>query len=383
MEIKLNENAETLMKILNDSGFQGYAVGGCVRDSIMGKEPFDFDITTNASTDEMQKLFSGYRCLKQGLKHGTVAVIINGEVIECTTYRIDGEYSDGRHPDKVTFSSKLGDDLSRRDFTINALAYNKSDGIIDLFGGIEDIKSEVIRAIGDPDRRFTEDGLRIMRAMRFSSTLGFKIEKNTAESIKRNAPRLSLISRERISQEFEKMLVGKNIKYVLENFSDILKKAVCDFDIREETFANVEKCPTDFAVRLYALIKDSDKAAENLANCGLTIRKSDRKTVNRLLQMSRPETKSDIKRLMNRFDVPAVKKYLEFLDDCTLLSLFSEIVENDECFCVNQLKIHGEKLEELGFHGKSIQKIKEKLLNDIIDGKVNNSEEEILRYLEG
>lgn len=381
MDIELSQSANILINILTKSGFQGYAVGGCVRDSIMKKTPFDFDITTNASTEDMLRLFSNFRCLTQGAKHGTVAVIVDGETVECTTFRIDGTYSDSRHPDKVTFSAKLSDDLSRRDFTINALAYNKSCGIIDLFGGISDISSKIIKAIGDPDRRFTEDGLRIMRAMRFSSTLGFEIEKNTAESMKKNSNRLLLVSRERITEEFEKMLVGENIQYVFENFSDIFKVILCGEDICEFAVTSIELCPRNFDIRLFALIKNSKQPMQILENSRLIIKKSDKRTICQLLQMTEPKNKKDIKLLMSRFDTLTVRKYLQFLNDDSLCEQMSEVLNNNECFSVAQLEIDGKDLENLGFHGKDIRIAKERILSEIIDGKIDNRKNEILRYL--
>lgn len=384
MGIRLNENAEKLIHILNDAGFESYAVGGFVRDSIMGKTPFDLDITTNASAKEMLDLFSPFRCLTQGIKHGTVAVVISGETIECTTYRIDGNYSDGRHPDNVTFSSRLCDDLSRRDFTVNALAFNSRDGIIDLFGGLNDIENRIIRAIGDPDKRFCEDALRIMRAMRFASVLGFSIESETALSMKRNADRLSLVSKERITAEFEKLLTGDNVGYVLKNFGDVLSVILSGIKLDDNIISSVEKSEKEFDVRLFTLLKGCDKPLEVLESSKLIIRKADKNTVSQLSQMSKmplPESRSDIKRLMNRFGISSVKKYLMLSSNDFLLSEMSDVLENNECFSLTQLKISGETLEGLGFHGRDIRLVKERILDAVIDGKVMNDEAEILKYL--
>ena len=182
--MKVSLEAKMVLELLENSGFEAFLVGGCVRDSLLNRPFSDYDVTTNASPSEVKKVFSDYRVIETGIKHGTVTVILNGLPVEITTYRIDGEYKDNRHPEEVRFSTKLEDDLCRRDFTVNALAYNSE--LIDLFGGVSDLKSRLIRCVGDPDVRFNEDGLRILRALRFSSVLGFEIENATACSVIRN-----------------------------------------------------------------------------------------------------------------------------------------------------------------------------------------------------
>ena len=383
MNIGLSENAETLLKILNSGGFQGYAVGGCVRDMIMKRRPYDFDITTNATVGEMLKLFSGYHCLTQGAKHGTVAVVMGNEVVECTTYRVDGKYSDGRHPDSVTFSPRLSDDLSRRDFTVNALAYNKNDGIIDLFGGIGDINNRTVRAIGDPDRRFTEDALRIMRAMRFSSTLGFTIEKNTAESMIKNAARLALISKERITSELEKMLIGENIGYVIENFGGILKHIIPDIVLSHAVTKRIERCPKEYDVRLFALVSECDDPSAALESSRLALRKTDKKLISELSHMSPPKDRTDIKRLLAEFGETSVKKYISYSGSNRLADELSGVLKSGECYDISHIDISSEKLMELGFVGHEIQTAKEEILNRIIRGELENTENEIIEYLKG
>lgn len=175
--IKLPEQVNKAICLLKNSGFEAYAVGGAVRDCLLGKVPFDWDITTSARPEETEKVFCGERIIETGIKHGTVTVIIDDMPLEITTYRIDGDYTDHRHPQTVSFSDNLRDDLSRRDFTINTLCCNCDDKIIDAFGGKDDLNNKIIRCVGDPDTRFSEDALRIMRAVRFSAELGFKIEK--------------------------------------------------------------------------------------------------------------------------------------------------------------------------------------------------------------
>lgn len=181
------ENVDTAINLLQSAGFEAYAVGGCVRDSLLGKTPNDWDITTSAKPEDMKSVFADFHCIDTGIKHGTVTVVIDGEPLEITTFRLDGEYEDNRHPKSVTFTSDLGADLGRRDFTVNAMAYSKMTGTVDLFGGQNDLKNKIIRCVGDPDRRFNEDALRILRALRFASALDFEIEEKTAQSLLKTA----------------------------------------------------------------------------------------------------------------------------------------------------------------------------------------------------
>lgn len=204
MKMYVDEGAQYIIKKLEENGFEAFVVGGCVRDSLMGKTPDDWDITTDARCEDVEKIFE--RTVPTGIKHGTITVIYKNINYEVTTYRVDGRYENHRRPESVVFSENILDDLSRRDFTINAMAYNEKSGLIDEFGGYEDIKRKIIRCVGVPDFRFDEDALRIMRAVRFSAKLGFSIEENTLESIYKKADNLRYISRERINSELEKTI---------------------------------------------------------------------------------------------------------------------------------------------------------------------------------
>lgn len=206
MDLKLPSDVAYILERLNGCGYEAYVVGGCVRDSIIGLSPHDWDICTSALPDEVVEIFNDNKIIPTGLKHGTVTVVINDCPYEITTYRIDGEYKDNRHPSNVTYTSKLEDDLRRRDFTINAMAYNPNDGVVDLFGGISDIEAHIIRCVGNPDYRFSEDALRLMRAVRFASVLNYDIEENTLKSIIKNKALLKNIAMERINAELTKTL---------------------------------------------------------------------------------------------------------------------------------------------------------------------------------
>jgi len=237
MFIKLPEKVKFIIETIQQAGFEAYAVGGCVRDSILGRDPDDWDITTSANPMQVKELFR--RTVDTGIKHGTVTVMLEKEGFEVTTYRIDGKYEDSRHPKEVIFTPSLEEDLKRRDFTINAMAYNEKNGIIDLFGGMEDIKNKKIRCVGDAQARFSEDALRIMRAVRFSAQLGYEIEERTAEAIKLLAPTLKNISAERIQVELVKLVKSPNPDYLrfAYNFG-VTKIILPEFDAAMETEQN-------------------------------------------------------------------------------------------------------------------------------------------------
>ncbi len=212
MKIQIPEKAKYIIDTIEAAGFEAYVVGGCVRDSILGRVPGDWDITTSAKPEQVKRLFR--RTIDTGIQHGTVTVMMDKEGFEVTTYRIDGKYEDSRHPKEVTFTPNLEEDLKRRDFTINAMAYNESRGLIDIFGGMEDIEAGVIRCVGDAIQRFREDALRIMRAIRFSAQLGYTIEEHTAGAIRQLAPTLRNISAERIQVELVKLMTSKHPDYI-------------------------------------------------------------------------------------------------------------------------------------------------------------------------
>lgn len=233
MHINIPENITRMLDKLEAAGYEAYIVGGCVRDSLMGIPPHDYDITTSALPTETKQVFAGMRLIETGLKHGTVTVLSDGEPVEITTYRVDGEYRDSRRPESVTFTRNIRDDISRRDFTMNGIAYSPRRGLFDEFGGSDDIKRGIIRCIGDPEKRFQEDALRILRGMRFSAALGFEIEENTALAMLDNRELLKNISAERIFTELCGLLTGRNsgcsIFRVLKEFREILAVILPEF----------------------------------------------------------------------------------------------------------------------------------------------------------
>lgn len=237
MRIRLPDKVHTIIETLQAAGYEAYAVGGCVRDSVLGRTPNDWDITTSAKPEETKRLFA--RTIDTGIMHGTVTVMLEREGFEVTTYRIDGEYEDCRHPKEVTFTASLEEDLKRRDFTINAMAYNEQDGLVDIFGGIRDMEAGVIRCVGDARERFTEDALRMLRAVRFSAQLGYRIEEATADAVKRLAPSLRRISAERIQAELVKLAVSPHPDYLRIAYeTGITAEVLPEFDLCMETPQN-------------------------------------------------------------------------------------------------------------------------------------------------
>lgn len=278
IKIHMPKEVEIIISILNENNFEAFIVGGCVRDSLLEKKPLDWDITTNASPDNVMSVFKkqDYRVIETGIVHGTVTVVIKGQNFEITTYRIDGEYLDNRRPTSVTFTASLEQDLMRRDFTINAMAYNVEAGLIDYYGGTVDLENKIIRAVGDPNKRFQEDALRTLRAIRFATRLSFDIEEKTLFAIKLNSHLILNVSNERIRDELCKMIVSndtaKGFKLLEETkllgfILPELQVAVGfkqqnphhDKDIFEHILAVVEKCPPEISLRVAGLLHDIAK----------------------------------------------------------------------------------------------------------------------------
>lgn len=272
--IQLPEKVKFIIDTIMEAGYEAYAVGGCIRDSILLRKPSDWDITTSASPYQVKELFR--RTLDTGIKHGTVTVMLDKEGFEVTTYRIDGEYEDGRHPKEVTFTRNLTEDLKRRDFTINAMAYNEKDGLVDIFGGLEDIRCKMIRCVGDPVERFSEDALRMMRAVRFSAQLGYRIEEETSNAIRVLAPDLKKISAERIQTELVKLLTSPHPDYLRMAYETGITKVVLpEFDlcmiteqknphhcytVGEHTLVAMQAVRADKVLRLAMLFHDMGKS---------------------------------------------------------------------------------------------------------------------------
>ncbi len=402
MNIVIPKEVGTALNILNNNGFEAYIVGGCVRDSLLGGAPKDWDITTSARTDEISICFKEYRTINTGLKHGTVTVIIRGMQIEITTYRIDGSYTDNRHPDTVFFTDKIADDLQRRDFTINAMAYGRN-GIVDLFGGISDIESRVIRCVGDPDERFGEDGLRILRALRFGSVLGFKIEKVTSESIRKNKELLCNISKERIVSEFNKLLMGLDFYDAMMEYRELLEVFIPEIkNFSEEewkSILNSMKHADSLTLRLALLLYETGNAENILKHL-----KYDGKTISSVGLLSSCRDEEIIS------DKIVIKKLLKKIgyDNCTALIKFKvavfkargdvfanelsglyeaekaaeEIIADNECYSLKMLDVDGDDLIGAGLSkGMALGAALNELLDLVIEEKLENKKKVLLDYI--
>lgn len=433
MEFKINvpSHAKFIIDKFKESGFEAYAVGGCVRDSLINRKVNDWDITTNAKPEDTIRIFE--KTVPTGVKHGTVTVIIDKENFEVTTFRLDGEYKDGRHPEKVAFVENLIEDLSRRDFTINAMAYNDEKGLVDHFNGINDLNNKIIKAVGEPNKRFEEDALRMLRAIRFAAQLSFKIDNNTKEGIKNLSSTISKVSIERIRVEFDKIIMS-NPFYIkelmdlglLEHFLNEL--CICNnveqqnphhvYDVLTHILKSVDNIEPILHLRLTMVLHDickpqcktvdekgighfyghdiasSEKALEILKRM-----KYDNDTIDKVVTLIKYHdrtitNKKSIRKLLNLIgedlfrDLLKVKKAdalaqnpIYFKEkEGKLLEIekkLNEIIEKKECFSIKDLNINGKDLIALGIvPGKNIGIILNDILEKVIESpKLNNKEE--------
>lgn len=405
-KIDMPNEVKKALNILCDNGFEAYIAGGCVRDSIIGTVPSDWDITTSAFPEEIKSSFKGFRIIETGLKHGTVTVIINNMQLEITTYRIDGEYRDNRRPESVLFTDKISLDLERRDFTINAMAYNEN-GLIDLNDGIKDINLKQIKCVGLPDKRFNEDGLRILRAMRFASTLNFMIEENTSKSIHKNKNLLRNISVERIVIEFNKLLTGENFKSVMIEYKDVISVFIPELnemDIKtwQYTLKLMTNVSNNLVLRLTMLFIQIEKLNTSAPYIlkRLKYDKSTIKTVKILMTNYNKNihpTYVNVKKWLNKLGKEnliyllkikiGVMKSLNIDDEAELNKIYEtenimvDIIEHNQCYSLNTMNITGKDLIEIGVReGKEIGLILNVLLNKVIDEEIENNKKILIEY---
>ena len=430
--LRLSNGANKAIELLKANGYEAYVVGGCVRDMIMGAQAHDYDITTSATPDEMKAVFNGYTVIETGIKHGTLTFLYEKEPIEITTYRIDGDYKDSRHPESVEFTRNLKNDLSRRDFTMNALVYNEDDGIVDLVDGQSDIKNKIIRAIGDPKKRFEEDALRILRGVRFASQLGFTIEENTKKAMIECVHLLKNISKERINVEISKMLLGKNVKNVLLDNYEIIGEIIPEikemhgfdqnnkyhiYDVLEHTAVSIEKIDPILHLRLAMLLHDTGKPrtysvdengqghfyghakiSTEIASGFLKEYKFDNATKEKVVELVKIHDtpiemdKIFIKKRMNRlgkelfFDLLKVKRAdnlaqspeYNWTDKLDKMENLAREIAEENCFTLTSLKISGADLLALGFKGKEIGDTLNKLLDEVIEERLPNEREALI-----
>ena len=385
MQLFIEKNIEFVIDNLYSNGFEAFLVGGCVRDMLMGTTPNDYDIATNALPEQIEKIFE--RTVLTGAKHGTVTVIVDKTPIEVTTYRTEGEYTDFRRPDSVEFVSDIKFDLSRRDFTINAMAYNQKCGLIDLFYGKEDLEKGIIKAVGDPEKRFHEDALRILRLYRFSSVLNFKIDEETEKAAILFSNLLKNVSSERILTEITKAVCGANtaaLKPLIETKNlEFLKIA------DSKNLEKISLLPKLAEIRLFAFLYLSSTDINETLTL-LKASNSQKKYCCGLEKISKkelPRTKPEIKSFLRLF---GVKEFLDFLtfketifcEDCgDIKNMVFEILENKEPYLISDLCLNGNDIKNLGFSGEEIKIKLEEMIIEVSNNPNLNSKENLTKLI--
>ena len=436
--MNLPEQVRRALARLEDAGYEAFVVGGAVRDHVRGADTgTDWDITTSALPEETEAVFAGYRVIETGMKHGTVTVLLDGEPLEITTYRVDGGYSDHRHPDEVRFTRSLREDLRRRDFTMNAMAYSPRTGV-DPFGGQADLAAGVVRCVGEPDRRFQEDALRILRALRFASALGMGIHPDTARAARDNRGLLTSVAAERVRVELTKLLCGADAERVLLEFPDILSvplpeigAMVCfdqhnphhDRDVWAHTAAVTAAIPAQPVLRWAALLHDVGKppcfslaedgvghfyghAAESARMADGILRRlrfdtDSREEIVRLIRYHdlpiQPERRP-VKRLMNKLGPDTVRRLIELHKADTrgqsaicagriaeydaVAAVLDEILNEKECFSLKDLAVNGTDMTSIGLAGRDIGRALNACLTAVMEEKLPNERAALLEYAE-
>ena len=357
VRIQLPYEVEWVIGKIRDAGYEAFAVGGCVRDTLLGRTPEDWDVTTSARPEAVKAIFE--RTVDTGLQHGTVTVLKNRKGYEVTTYRIDGEYHDGRHPDSVEFTPNLLEDLKRRDFTINAMAYSHETGIVDEFGGMEDLKAGIVRCVGRPEDRFTEDALRLLRALRFSAQLGFEIEESTYAAIKTIAPNLAKVSKERVQAELTKLLLSAHPERILLlKETGLSAQIVPGFDAVFATlFSKLSRLPAEKSLRWAGfLLCQSTKQAEAVLK-GLKMDNETIGNVSRMIEGAKetlPLEKPAVRRAMSRYtpyQLEGALKLKELMGSPVaeeIRRLREEIIRDGDCVSLKDLAVKGRDLLEAG-----------------------------------
>lgn len=435
---KIPEYVQKCMSELTGAGFEVWLVGGSVRDFLMGRIPTDYDLATDASPEEMMDVFSGRKIVPTGIQHGTITVIINDYPVEITTYRTEGAYSDGRRPDSVEYTRSLEQDLLRRDFTVNALVMNREGKVCDYTGGLRDLQNHIIRCVGDPSLRFREDALRILRALRFASTLGFSIEKETAAALVAEKNLLRNIAAERVWVEWTGILCGENVRTIMEMYFEVFAEIIPEmipmrhfeqhnphhkYDVWQHTIRVIESVPPEKELRLAAFFHDIGKPAtfscgedgighfygheaesKRIASEVLLRMRSDtqtRQAVEKLVALHcvpiEPEEKM-IRRRLNQHGSKTVRQLLDLKKADVMAQsaqnqyrlehirktgeMLQEISAGNSCLSRKELVVHGEDLIALGIPaGREIGQWLERILDKVIDGELENEKETILQYI--
>ncbi len=377
----LPEKQAFVLKKLAENGYEAYLVGGCVRDYLMGKTPHDYDITSSATPKEVENLFE--KTVPTGITHGTVTVVIDGEPIEVTTFRTEGEYKDFRHPENVNFVKSIEEDLSRRDFTVNAIAYNEALGFADPFDGIKDIKSKTLKTVGDPIKRFNEDALRILRLFRFAATLEFNIEEKTLSAAISTAKALKNISTERVTNELLKTLMGARA----EEISPLIKSGgLKAFGLyKTENAEKISLLKKSLPLRLFAFYNNCGIGLEGLKNLRLSNEiKFNTEKLFKLKESGLPKSKPEIKRLLRDFGNETLTDFLNYknvfcgCDITASTDLLAEISERKEPYKISDLKVNGNDLLSLNIKGLQVGEALNRLLEKVIDDPALNTKQNLI-----
>ena len=381
MLIALDKKTEYILKELQEAGFSAYVVGGSLRDLLLGRKTHDIDISTDAMPGQVKDIFKDYPVIETGIKHGTLTLIIENIPYEITTFRTEGLYSDNRRPDRVSFTASLEEDLKRRDFTINALAYSAKSGLVDLFGGQADLNRRIIRAVGDPVKRFSEDALRIMRALRFASVLGFNIEHDTKNAMTLYSHLLRRIAVERIFHELMNMLGGDFFDSVLREYFLIFSHIMPEMKLPKKDIT-----PLDTPLfRLAALFGSGEDACIALRRL-----KADNYTVKKVLLLADsrpiPEGISNVKQLLcvsgkNALDIALFRELFHY--EKGSYERVKKVCNSGECYSLSNLAVNGSDIAALGFSGVDVGRVLSKLLDNVINGDLENKKEALINAAKG
>ncbi len=377
--IKIPKNQEYVLNTLSKNGYEAYIVGGCVRDSLLGKTPDDYDVTTNATPDVIQSLFP--KTVPTGIAHGTVTVIVEKEPIEVTTFRSESGYSDSRHPDVTKFETDIKYDLSRRDFTVNAMAYNNKKGLVDLYGGRKDLENKILRAVGEPEKRFGEDALRILRLFRFAAKLGFSVEDNTRKAAIKLKDGLKKISRERIFTELYKTVSAEKPSALL----PLLRAGGLEFlGVKNQVdFEKIKSCQTNPDLAFFAFgYTATDNIKEFLSELKVSNKlKNYCLTLERLSSLPIPKSRADIKEMLNISSPDIFSDYSVFVRQGNLADEAKDIIIKNEPYRISDLKINGEQLKKIGIKGIKIGESLELMRKYVIINPEKNNEKDLTDYL--
>lgn len=377
---------------LNQSGYEAYLVGGCVRDAVMHIPPHDYDLTTSATPAEMQKVFASFRTIETGLKHGTLTVLMGEYPLEITTFRVDGEYLDNRRPKEVVFTRKLQNDLSRRDFTINAMAFHPEEGLVDLFGGQEDCRDKILRCVGPAATRFEEDALRILRALRFAARLEFTVEEHTAAAVFDKKELLHHISAERIAAELNGLLLADGAANILNTFSEIIFTVLPSLQTGHWAFSLsvLPRTPKELPLRWAALLHPLGEETARQIMQKLKVSNQLRDTVCTLvrhhaLKLTEENMQLCLMQVGDALFFPLIQlqsalaaaKSIPF-DASKLQKKAQRLIEAGACYTLSRLAVNGSDMASLGIRGPAIGQMLHHLLEQVASGKAENSKEALL-----